>query len=182
MLIRRGRSQLLLVDVQEKIAPAMTDRDGAEENMARLLNAARICNVPVTVVEHYPDGLGPTLHALMALSDVTPIAKTTFSAAACADVRDAVMAHAAEGRVQLIVMGLEAHVCVLQSALEFQVLGLETFVVADAVASRTAKSVDIALRRLEAGRVTLCTTEMAMFEWIGDANAHEFRAMRSLLR
>jgi nicotinamidase-related amidase len=182
MLIRRRRSQLLLVDVQEKIAPAMLDRALAEANMARLLSAARTCDVPVTVVEHYPEGLGPTLPELAALTDATPIEKTTFSAATCAEVRDAVMAHAAEGQVQLIILGLEAHVCVLQSALEFQILGLETFVVADAIASRTAQSVALAFRRLEQGRVTLCTTEMVMFEWIEDAAAPEFARMRPFLR
>jgi nicotinamidase-related amidase len=182
-LLRRARSQLLLVDVQEKLVPAMHGMDAPLHEMAKLITSARTLDIPLTVAEQNPKGLGHTVPALRALLDGAPIfEKTAFSCAAHRPLRDAIQQHASAGRDQLVITGLEAHVCVLQTAIAFRDLGLQTFVVADATAARSAHSIAAAEQRLRAAGVTVVSAEMAFFEWLADAADPAFAALRHLVR
>jgi len=180
MLIERQRSCLLVIDVQERLLPAMAEGGNVVANAAVLIKAANRLGVPVLLSEQYPKGLGPTVAALSALVPEGPaVAKTEFSCAAAPGYLDRLRA---TGRDQLVLAGIEAHVCVLQTALQFRSLGYAVFVVADAVSSRKPESVGLALARMrEAGAVPV-TTEMVLFEWLGRAGTAEFKELSALIR
>ena len=180
-LLAAGRSQLLVVDVQQKLAPATMGADEVVANVRLLAQAAVRLGIPITVSEQYPKGLGSTLVSVAeACGGSAHFAeKVHFSCA-----KDPALAQRiiALDRPQIVVCGLEAHVCVLQSAIDFASLGRDVFVVADAVASRRPESKEIALRRLASAKVTLATAEMVIFEWLERAGSDNFRALAPLLR
>ncbi len=184
MLLNASRSHLLVVDVQARLMPAIHDGDLALKNINTLLQAASRLGVPVTVTEQYPKGLGPTVASVTeALPAGTPVlSKTSFSAAADPATAEHVARLRGEGRDQLVICGAEAHICVLQSALGFKTTGLEIFVVADAVSSRSPHSVSAACARLLHAGCHWVTTEMAAFEWMERAATEDFRALSPLFK
>jgi nicotinamidase-related amidase len=180
MLIERHKSCLLVVDVQEKLAPAMADPAAVIRNAGILMQAAARLAVPLIVSEQYPQGLGTTVPELRALvPDSTRLAKLSFSCAADTGLQQRVTA---TQRSLLVIAGLEAHVCVLQSALGFRQAGYQTVVVADAVSSRAPASRDAALLRLRENGVEVATTEMVLFEWLGQAGTPEFKELSKLIK
>ena len=180
MLIERDRSCLLVVDVQEKLAPAITDAAAVVGNAAILLRAAARLEVPVLLSEQYPKGLGATLPELAALApESARVAKLAFSCAADPGLQQRVKE---TGRSLLVICGMEAHVCVLQSALGFRQAGYRTVVVADAVSSRTPANREAALQRLRENGVEVATTEMVVFEWLGQAGTPEFKELSRLIK
>ncbi len=180
MLIRRSKSLLLLVDMQERLAPAIDGGEQAIERASILIRAARRLDIPILATEQYPKGLGPTLRPLAALLGSAPVlAKTAFS---CADDPAIRAALEEAGRPQILVCGMEAHVCVLQSALGLQALGHEVFVVADAVGSRRPESRTLGLERLRAAGVGIVDVEMTVFEWLEQAGTDLFRELSKLIK
>lgn len=189
MLIRRHASLLLVVDIQEKLAPAIDGSERVIANSIRLLEAARQLGVPAFVSEQYVRGLGPSLEAIRAAATIETTAgsgvgarffeKTHFSCAAEPGVLEQLRA---VSRPQAILTGTEAHVCVLQTAFGLHDAGFEVFVVADAVASRHPDNRSAALERLRAGGIHIVTTEMVLFEWLHQAGTDEFRALLPLLK
>ncbi len=182
MLIDVKASQLLIVDVQERLLPAMTDPEGLLRNTRILIACARELGVPVTVSEQYPAGLGATVPNIQeALATGTARhAKLEFSCLRDAGLRSELDALKA-ARPQLLITGIEAHVCVLQSALDAVDAGYSVFVVEDAISSRKEASRLSALRRL-GNAATLVTTEMVVFEWLQRAGTDVFRSLSKLVR
>lgn len=179
-MIEAARAQLLVVDVQDRLAPHVAAGVECIRRIRALIQAARRLAVPVLVTEQYPEGLGRTvadLQPLLAPADVCR--KVTFAAAHETAARDRVLGL---GRPQLVIAGMEAHVCVLQTALSFKAVGLQPFVVADAVGSRTATNRTAALSRLQAEGVRIVTSEMVLFEWLGRAGTDVFRAVLPLIK
>jgi nicotinamidase-related amidase len=149
-------------------------------NCGNLLQAAGKLGIPTTASEQYPQGLGPTVPELAALVPAgRTFAKMEFSCAANPGLR-AELDRA--GRRQVVLAGIEAHVCVLQTALELRAAGYAVAVVADAVASRRPASRETALARMAAAGVVPVTTEMVLFEWLRSAADPEFRALSRLIR
>jgi nicotinamidase-related amidase len=184
MLLDAKRSHLLVVDLQARLMPAIHEGEDVLRNVKILLEAAKRLGIPVTVTEQYPKGLGPTvppMHEALPPEAVT-LAKTTFSAARDSAIAERVAALRGDGLNQLVVCGTEAHICVLQSALEFRNMGLDVFVVADAVSSRSTHSVAAACARLLHAGCHWVTTEMTVFEWMGEAATDDFRALSPLFR
>lgn len=178
MLLERGKSQLLMVDVQERLLPAMSDPVLVLKNGARLLEAARTLAVPVVVSEQYPAGLGRTVPELANLAPANAVhVKMEFSCFANPALHDAL---SGAGK-QTVIFGIEAHVCVLQTALEMAAAHDVTIVV-DAVGSRLAESKEVALRRLQDAGVRMATTEMVLFEWLRRAGTPEFKTISKLIR
>ncbi|NMM46062.1 hydrolase [Rhodospirillaceae bacterium KN72] len=180
MLIECDQSLLFVVDVQERLVPAIFEADRVVANSLRLIEAARMLNIPILCSEQYPKGLGHTVPEVRSrLSNGEIFAKTHFSCA-----RDDVIATAvaATGRRQIVLCGTESHVCVLQSAFGFKGEGYDVFVVEDAVSSRRPESVTSAVRRLSASGIGVVTTEMALFEWIGQAGTEDFKSLRHLFK
>jgi nicotinamidase-related amidase len=182
--MNRKMSQLILIDIQDKVMAPIGDAAHLTEILARLVKFARRLAIPVTVTEHYPEGLGPTVEGLRREFDPdTPILqKQHFSCLA-----DPVLHHHLEdlrdlGRGQAVVAGIEAHVCVAQTALDLIVEGYQVFIVADAVASRAAESRDIALQRLRQAGASIVDSEMVLFEWLEMSGTPEFKDLHPLIK
>lgn len=180
MLLNRDRSVLVIVDVQERLAPAMQDSEQVLARTRILLEAAGALDVPVLVSEQYPEGLGHTVAALQPhLAQATVVAKTCFS---CGGEPAFLAALERLQRSQLVVCGMETHVCVLQTALELQERGYGVHVVADAVGSRHAERRELGLARMRHAGCVIVESEMVVFEWLGAAGTDTFRKLSRLIR
>ena len=180
MLIRRADAFLLVIDIQEKLAPAIADSEAVTTNAVRLLEASRLLGLPSFVSEHYRQGLGGTVEAVRAAAKHARFFdKIHFSCAAEPGVLDLLQT---SGRRQALLCGSETHVCVLQTALGLLAAGFEVFLVADAAGSRTLDNKQAAIERLRAAGVHVVTTEMALFECLERGGSDEFRAVLPLIK
>lgn len=182
MLAEAADSILVVVDLQERLAKAMDAVvfQAVFINTGILLQAARTLGVPVLATEQYPKGLGRTVAALSPLLPAAPpFEKTCFSCAADESFPGAVRG---AGKTQVVIAGMEAHVCVLQSALQLRSTGREVFVVEDACCSRNAANHRNAMHRLRAAGVVVTNTESVVFEWLRDAKHPQFKAISALVR
>lgn len=184
MLLERQRTQLLVVDMQERLAPHIDQGDSAVHNAGILLQAAARLGIPVTVTEQYVKGLGPTVAPLQPhMAEATVFEKIHFSCAADPDIRRHLRKIEQEqGRDQIVICGIEAHICVLQTALGLTHAGHRIAVVLDAVGSRKPQSRDIAMARMLQNDIETVTTEMVLFEWMEQAATDEFRALSKLIK
>ena len=183
MILDRERSQVVIVDVQERLLPAMYEGDRMVDRCGILMQGAVELGVPITVSEQYRKGLGPTVARLDNLKgDAVVREKMHFSSSADPDILADVSNHANAGRRQMVVAGIEAHVCVLQSALGFKKAGFDVYVAMDATTSRRQDSVDLAHDRLLANRVTPVNVEMVLFEWLHVSGTPEFKAVSKLVK
>jgi nicotinamidase-related amidase len=173
-LARAADSALAIIDIQDRLAAAMPSRDAVVRAAGILLHAATRLGIPVLVSEQYPKGLGRTVPEIAGkLPDSAAVVeKTAFSACDALPI----------ARPQIVIAGMEAHVCVLQTALELAASGREVFVVADAVCSRTEANSANALTRLQAADVVVTNTESVLFEWLRDASHEHFRELSKLIR
>jgi nicotinamidase-related amidase len=180
MLLSATDSLLLVVDIQDRLLPVMQDGARVAHNTGILLQAAQALSVPAAITEQYPKGLGATVDAIRALAGASPVLeKQHFSAWGDPAIR----AHIeVAGRQQMVICGIEAHVCVLQTALDLAGTGYRVAVVADAVSSRQAASAALAQQRMAAAGVMLVSTEMCLFEWLGHAGHPQFRALSRLIK
>lgn len=180
LTMRADRSVLVIIDVQERLCPAMADPRRVLHNGARLVKGAQRLGVPVVATEQYPQGIGPTMIDLRGLlPEDAVIQKMTFSAAR----EPAFTARLEElGARQVVIMGTEAHVCVMQSALELAEHGWEVFCVTDACSSRLTANQDAGYARMAAKGVSLVTTEMVLFEWMGEAGTQSFKDVLPLIK
>jgi len=173
-----GDTGLLVIDVQEKLVPRILDADRLVRNIAFLLDAARLLDMPVQCTEQYPRGLGPTVPELAQKLADRPD-KVAFSSCAVPAI---VQNFHRAARPRLVLAGIETHVCVLHTALDLLALDFRVYVVADAVGSRYRIDHDTALRRLEQAGAILTTSEMCVFEWIGGAGHPQFKAISQLIQ
>jgi nicotinamidase-related amidase len=180
MVLNRDSSCLLIVDVQERLTPVMSDPRRVLHHCGLLMRAAQTLGIPIIVTEQYPKGLGPTMVDLRPyFPEEGALAKTHFSAAA----DEAIMARiAATGRKQVAIAGIETHVCVLQTALDLADKGLAPMVIADACASRRIESEQMAWSRMRQCGVQLLSFEMAVFEWLHQAGTPEFKELSALVK
>lgn len=176
-LLSRHRSVLVVIDVQEKLVPAIPNGETLLEDIGVLVRAATELSVPVFVTEQYPKGLGPTVPSLRGLLP-NPLEKMRMSAATALGWPTA----SSSERWQVVLCGLETHVCVLQTALDLVSLGYQVFVPVDAVGCRRPSDGEWGLRRLASAGVVVTTLEGALFEWIEDAAALEFKAISRLVK
>ena len=184
MLIEAARSHLVVVDLQERLLPAIPAAPQAVDRARILIAAAAQVGVPISVTEQYPRGIGPSVAAIR---DALPASasiheKISFAASRDEAFRAHVNAAREGGRDQLVICGTEAHVCVLQTALGFRQQGYEVFVVADAVASRDRTSVGHARDRLLQAGCGWVNTEMVVFEWMERAGTDLFRSVVKLIK
>jgi nicotinamidase-related amidase len=189
MLIKRERSLLLIVDIQEKLAPAIFEGKAAIANNVRLLSGARQLGVPCFISEQYVRGLGSSVAEIRNAATMETTAgprvdahffeKTHFSCTGEPGVVDMLRA---TGRRQVVLTGMETHVCVLQTALGLIEAGFSVFLVADGASSRTPESRSAAIERMRANGVHIVTTEMVLFEWLQKAGTDEFRALLPLIK
>jgi nicotinamidase-related amidase len=169
------RSLLLIIDVQEKLAPAIQDGAAMINTIQKLAAAADLLGVPVLATEQYPEGLGSTVTEL---AGRPTILKTSFDATAAPGFFEALPAD----RPELLLAGCEAHVCVLQTAMGLRRAGRRVILIADAIGSRKAADKAAALERAAEDGVERVTAEMALFEWLRDSRHPRFREILALIR
>lgn len=180
MLIRAKDSVLVVIDIQERLVPAMQAPARTLRNASLLLSAAEACAVPAILTEQYPQGLGPTVAEIARLAGKSPvIEKLHFS---CMEDSDFHSRFTALDRKQAVLTGMEAHVCVVQTAASLIEAGYEVFVVSDATASRTIESEAACITRLNSSGASIVTTEMVVFEWLGKAGTPAFKKLLPLIK
>lgn len=180
-LLNRRSSRLLIVDVQEKLIVALP-REIQEQFLGTcrfLGEGAKLLNVPVTITEQYPQGLGPTVPTLASFAEERP-SKKRFSALECTGWPPA--AEARDDRYQIVVAGMETHVCVLQTVLDLLSAGYQTYVVVDAVAGGGGVDHGVALQRMANAGAVLTSAESVLFEWCESAESPEFKQLSSLVK
>jgi nicotinamidase-related amidase len=175
-IIDATTSTLLVIDLQVRLVPAIEGGAAAVANARRLAQAAALFSVPAFITEQNPKGLGPTVPEFGA-DEARVVPKMTFDAFRTPGLFERLPQDHA-----LILAGAEAHVCVLQTALELIKRGRRVYVVSDAVGSRRAESKEAALRRMERNGVEIVTTEMVVFEWLGGADNPRFRDAVALIK
>jgi nicotinamidase-related amidase len=169
---------LLVIDVQEKLVPKILEPARLVGNIAFLLDAARLLNMPVQCTEQYPRGLGATVPELAAkLPERSD--KVAFSSCTVPAV---VQTFHREARPKVVLCGIETHVCVLHTALDLLALDFRVYVAADAVGSRYRVDHDVALWRMERAGAIMTTSEMCVFEWIGGAGHPQFKDISRLIQ
>jgi nicotinamidase-related amidase len=173
MLIKAKSSCLLVIDMQEKLLSAIPENQTVIANTAWLIQIAKRLEVPILMSEQYPKGLGHTVKAVKELVPQSAIMdKVCFS---CTEEPTCVQRLDGCAREQLILVGIEAHVCVLQTALGLLESGKQVYVVADGTASRRALDAELAMARLRVEGARIVTREMVAFEWLQQAGTEQFR-------
>lgn len=176
----RNQSQLVAVDMQTKLSCVMSsDIDGVIKNCAILLQSAALLEIPTIFTEQYPKGLGLTVPELSPyLAGKKAVEKIAFSC--CAE--PAFNRQLLGDHTQVILVGMEAHICVLQTALDLLAQGKTVFVLEDAVISRNPENKRNALNRMREAGVVISNTESLVFEWLGVAEGDAFKKISQLVR
>jgi nicotinamidase-related amidase len=182
-LLAVADSGLLVVDVQEKLIGLIPEHRRIVWNIGRLLDGARTLGVFAAATEQYPQGLGPTVPILAQRFDSTPDnpvpGKVMFSCRGCPKTFETFRER---GLHKLLIVGIETHVCIQQTALDAMANGFRVYIAVDAVGARFSIDHDTALRRLEATGATLTTTESALFEWCEVAGTPQFKEISRMVR
>jgi nicotinamidase-related amidase len=172
---------LLVVDVQGKLAQLMHQKEALFANLEKTVKGAQVLNIPIIWTEQVPEKLGQTIPeiARLLVNSAAPISKASFS---CCGVRPFMDALRRLDRRQILVTGIETHICVYQTTLDLLKLGYQVQVVADAVSSRTAENKQIGLARIKKAGAAVTSTEMALFELLRIAEGDKFRAIAKIVK
>jgi nicotinamidase-related amidase len=175
------RTALAVIDVQESFRPHVDDFAGLAARVALVVRAAQLLGVPVVVTEQYPKGLGRTAAEIRAAlpEDFEPVEKTAFSSCGAqtfvAQLEEA-------GARQVMLCGLEAHVCVNQTAHDLLALGLQVHVLTDCVSSRSSHNRQVGIEKMMRSGAIPSSTELALFELMRDARHEQFKAIQKLIK
>jgi nicotinamidase-related amidase len=172
-------SVLLVVDVQDKLLAVMPDAASLIRDVGFLLDVANLLKVPALATEQYPQGLGPTNAELARRLPGERSSKVAFS---CCGAPGLLSELRQLGRPNVVVCGMEAHVCVLQTALDLLAEGLMVFLPVDAIQSRFPIDLETAIRRIERAGAILTTAEATAFEWLGGSDHPQFKAVSKLVQ
>jgi nicotinamidase-related amidase len=175
MLLKLQKSCLLIIDVQEKLTPLVLNHEKLVQNCQWLMRLAHELEVPIQVTEQYPKGLSKTVPSLRNESVSAIYSEKVFFS--CASEPNCLETLNHIGREEIVIAGIETHVCVMQTAIELQTMGKNVFVVVDAASSRHEMDHRYGLKRMKAAGVTLVTKEMVFFEWIRCAGTPRFKEL-----
>ena len=179
--LSRESAALAVIDMQEAFRPVMQDFGEVASRIARAVDGARLLEVPVIITEQYPKGLKHTAAEIIARLPVElkPIEKTCFSSCGAEDF----LSQITSGNVkQVLVCGIEAHICVMQTSLDLLAKGFEVYLLVDCITSRLPENKRAALARLTQAGAIHSTLEMALFEMMRTADATQFKAIQALIR
>src|SRR5690348_6510672 len=178
--VRRSRAGLLVVDLQERLVPAIFENKRVVENCMRLIGATAVLKRPMYVTEQYPKGLGRTLAGVAAaVPNFAPLEKVAFSACGA----EGLIARLEAASVSdVILCGVETHVCVSQTCLDLLEADYRVFVVDDAMSSRTKENHLIGMQRMRAAGAVIVSTEMIIFELLERAGTDEFKKILPLVK
>ena len=178
-LVHGASLVLVIVDVQERLAAAMTPRDDVLSAIIRLVRVAALIGAPIVVTRQYPEGLGPTEPSVAELISGDPITKLSFSCCGEPKFMDALNRI---GRKQVVLAGIETHVCVYQTAANLIAGGFEVQVVADAVGSRTSMNRETGLNRMAGAGASITSIETVLFELLGVAKGEKFKEILKIVK
>ena len=178
--LTRGTTGLLVIDIQERLLPAMNEPEGVVQNAVRLVKGAAILGVPALFTEQYRKGLGPTVEAITSVvPEFTAIDKLAYSACGAPLFLDTLKGKKVSN---VLLCGIESHVCVSQTCLDLLEQDYRVFVVADAVSSRTQENCRIGIDRMRDAGAVIVSTEMALLELCGAAGTPEFKQLLPLIK
>jgi nicotinamidase-related amidase len=179
-MLKKEDTILIIVDVQGKLAQLMYEREKLYLNLQKIIQGATILKLPIIWMEQYPRGLGPTIPEIVSLiPDLQPIPKMSFSC--CGESHFMTKLNAID-RNQILISGIETHVCIHQTALDLIEMEYEVQIVSDAVSSRSKENKEIGLKKIAASGAKLTSVEMALFELLRIAGTEEFKAISKILK
>jgi nicotinamidase-related amidase len=179
-MLNLENTALVMIDIQAKLLNVMFEKEALLENAQRLIKGLQLLGIPVIVTEQNPKGLGPTQAELaQLLPNVGALPKYCFS---CGQDKGFAEALSKLNRRQILLCGIEAHICVYQSALELLSQGYEVQIVTDVVSSRAAANKTLALSRLQSEGAKLTSTEMVLFELLKTAENPSFKEISRIIR
>lgn len=180
MRIEKENTIGLVIDVQERLFPVMDAKDALLTSTKKLIEGLQVLKVPLLVTQQYTRGLGATLPEVASLiKDFTPIEKTAFS---CYDEPSFVESLEELEKNNVVICGIEAHVCVLQTAIDLKNAGYTPIVVVDCISSRNKKDFELALLRFQYEGILLTTLESVLFELTRSSKAPEFKSISNLVK
>jgi len=181
-LLDRKSAALVVLDLQAKLVPAIFEPQRVIRNTQLLLRLARILDIPTVLTSHYTKGLGSIIPEIVEFAPgIEPIEKTSFGCFGEPDFLRQLKQRALEAR-SLLIAGVESHICVMQTALGAMAAGYLVHVAADATSSRTEKNWEIGLNRIERAGAVISSTEMMVYELLGESNTPEFKAILPMLK
>jgi nicotinamidase-related amidase len=183
-LLEPSKSALLVIDIQKVLLQSIWEKEKLIRNAGRMIEIARMHSIPVILTEHNPKGLGPTEERIIKILEQTgvgyaPLEKDIFSCCGHPHVVDAI---AKTGRTQLILVGMETHICVSQTALDLLNLGYQVHVVEDAIRARWKSSHKIGIKRMRQAGAIICDWEMAAYELTYGAKTDKFKTLLALMK
>lgn len=180
MLVPREDTVAVVVDIQEKLVPHIHEHDRLLENCRILISGLQVLNVPLIVTEQYSKGLGTTVEPIrQALNDYSPVEKMSFS---CCGSEEFLKHLQETGKKFVIVCGMEAHVCVLQTCLDLSAQGFHPVLIEDCVSSRKPNDKQVAIERMRQWGITISTYESILFELCKVAGTEMFKAISRLVK
>jgi len=179
-MLKPEKTVLTIVDVQGKLAQMMSGKQTLFENLQKIIKGIQALEIPILWVEQNPEGLGSTIPEVAELlAGINPISKLSFS---CCKNERFIQALKAANCNQILIVGIEAHICVYQTAMDLVKLGYEVEVVTDAVSSRTVENKNVALQKMSRAGVSLTSTEMALFELLEVAEGEQFKEILKIVK
>ena len=178
--LNRSHSGLVVVDIQERLLPFIFEKEQLIQTSVRLIKGAAILGIPIFATEQYRKGLGPTApEVAAAITGFAPLEKVTFSACGAEDFSEALKRKEVKN---VILCGIEAHVCVLQTCLDLLDHDVNVFVAADAISARNPENSRLAMQRMHDAGAVIASTEMILFELLGRARTDEFKQVQMLVK
>ncbi|MCG7345515.1 hydrolase [Sporosarcina sp. ACRSL] len=179
-MFTKDQTVFVLVDVQGKLARIVHDSEGLIDNLRKLISCLRILDVPIIWLEQYPEGLGPTVEEVAdQLEGLAPIPKMTFSACKTEAFMNALRS---TQRQQILIAGIETHICVYQTAADLKESNFEVQVVEDAVSSRTLANKQLGFEKMKGLGILGTSVEMAIYELLETADAKEFKKVLKIIK
>jgi len=180
LILQRNSTALLIIDIQDRILAAMQNNQQLIKNTLKLIKGFRILNLPVIYTEQYPKGLGPTSAALLEeLKGINPVQKMSFSCFGADGFAEQLFS---KNIKQVVVAGIESHVCVQQTVMDLLANGFQTDLAADAVSSRSEFDYNIALNRMRSLGAEITTIESVLFELTAVSGTDEFKAISKIVK
>ncbi|MCR4392849.1 MAG: hydrolase [Dehalococcoidales bacterium] len=179
-MLKLENTALIVIDMQTKLWNVMHEKEQLLENTQKLLKGTQLLGIPIVLTEQNPDGLGPTIPELkQIIPQVNPLPKFCFS---CFKDESFARAILELNRKQLLICGIESHICVYQTAMDLLNQGFEVQIIADAISSRAARNREITLMRLQSEGARLTTVEMLLFELLQTARNPQFRELSRIIK
>lgn len=180
MRLNRENSVLVVIDVQSKLIPIIYQKENLIKNLRKIIQGARVLEIPIIITEQYPKGLGSTISEIVsALDEYNPIAKTSFS---CCEEKNFTTQLEQTNRGQILVTGIEAHICIYQTCIDLLDSGYEVYLLVDCTSSREKENRDIAINELDSLGIHLTSVEMALFEMLRVAEGKEFKQISEIIK